>query len=338
MINILSTLLTKILILWIISLGSQVTWALQDNQESTNLIAVQTQDNRTHKLVFVYVHGLGGKNKETPFVHNLKEFIKENQFANFKAVHYSWDSPIVRWRVAASDFLDGKKKAEHEATQFALDILGKYERHQTPYYLIAHSLGTYIIAKSFEYQKTPLRMLRGIFFLGAALPRDYQINTTALPPKLKIISYYSKLYDQILPFFYNIAGIKSGGQVGFDDLKCFQNFRTTCTHSFKGIGFHRDYSTLAEAIGYIIMLKENIFIAGQKFKLKKKKIMGGLLSWHDVFELTEININGKTQNVLIQQRWNTHNYRIVIKDKRGRPYQLAKGRSLHAMLRALMLY
>jgi predicted alpha/beta-fold hydrolase len=85
MTNRLSTLLAQMsIILWIISHGSQVAWAVQDNQDLTKLVTVQTQDN--HKLVFIYVHGLGGNNKETPFVHNLKKFIKENQFANFKVV------------------------------------------------------------------------------------------------------------------------------------------------------------------------------------------------------------------------------------------------------------
>ncbi len=338
MTNGLSTLLAQMsIILWIISHGSQVAWAVQDNQDLTKLVTVQTQDN--HKLVFIYVHGLGGNNKETPFVHNLKKFIKENQFANFKVVHYSWDSPAVRWRVAASDFINGKKKAETEAQQF-IQVVREYESQKIPYYLIGHSLGTYLIVKAFEHQHTPLRMLRGVFFLGAAVLRNYTINSTALLPKFKIINYYSEYFDKVLPLVYNVEGRRAGGQVGFDDITHFKNFRTTCTHGYKGIGIHRDYSTLAEAIGYITMLKENIFIPNnQDFQIKTKGVIKWIMrtAWHDIFELTG-NSLGENRTFLIQQRWNTHTYRVVIKDEKGDFHELVNGKSLHAMLRALSLY
>lgn len=196
-----------------------------------------------------------------------------------------------------------------------------------------------MIAKAFDYQESRLKKLRGVFFLGAALPRGYEINKGMILPKgMKITNYYSEHYDRVLPLFYNNQGVKAGGQVGFDDIKLFDNLRTTCTHSHKGIGIHRDYSTLAEAIGYLMMWQEQRYIEGKQFKAKRKMVMRGLLSWHDIYQIKDARLGDKFHGVLIQQRWNTRNYRIVTEDAFGKPYQLAKGRSLHAMLNELGLF
>lgn len=57
-----------------------------------------------------------------------------------------------------------------------------------------------------------------------------------------------------------------------------------------------------------------------------------------MYKIKDALIDGLSRDVLIHQRWNTLSYRIVIKDVRGEPYQLAKGRSLHAMLSELGLF
>ncbi|MEN8216321.1 MAG: hypothetical protein ABFS56_08080 [Pseudomonadota bacterium] len=303
--------------------------------------------SNTEQLIFVYVHGLGGQNKETPFVHNLKELIKNNKLTRIKVKHYSWDSPVVRWRVAPADFISGKKKAKKEARQFAESVLQEYENQKTPYYIIGHSIGTYLIAKSLEEyaksQQSPLQMLRGIFFLGSSLLRDYTIDSSVLPTGFKITNYYSS-FDRIVPLVYSIEAVKAAGEVGFDDIKHFKNLKTTFSHSYKGFGIHRDYSLLAKSIGYIMLLQENIFIKGKpNFEIQTKKIMKEAswfrvaVSWDDIFEFTRI-MNGEKQNLRVQQRWPKPTYRIVIENSDGQLYQLAKGDSLHAMLKKLGLY
>jgi len=267
---------------------------------------------------------------------------------NVTIKHYSWNSPIVNWQVAPAKFIEGKKQAEKEAEQFVKQVFREYEQKQIPYYLIGHSFGTYLILKSLENYAKPWRLtkLRGIFFLGATLPKNYTMKKNVLPSGLKIQNYYSEHLDGAVSLVYSMEGITAGGKDGFDDTQHFKNFKTTFTHSHKGVLIHRDYSILATTIGYIALLKENIFLAGKPdFEIKTQKIIGEkitnwfrfLVSWDDVYELTKI-INGKHYTIRIQQRWPNLTYRIVVTDDNGALYQLAKGESLHAMLQGLGLF
>jgi len=288
--------------------------------------------NPQKALNIIYVHGLGGMNQESAFVHNVKEMMNEYQLKNIHVAHYSWDSPTIEAKIAPARFKQGLDKAKQEATVFATEVLNKYETKNQPYYIIAHSLGAYLVLEAFKNYTESLSNLKNIYFLGAAVSRDYKVSSN-LPKSIKIDNYYSDNYDLVLPLFFSYLGKKSGGEVGFDDLHRFKNHRTTCTHNHKGIAFHRDYSTLAEAITYLILLQEKIHIKNADYKIGQRRIWKGLMSWHDIYTFKNIKINKIHQDVLLQQRWNTKNYRLVIHDVKQKPSQIAKGRGLHDMLR-----
>ncbi len=307
------------------------------------------QANINQPIVFIYVHGLGGKNQNTQFVHNLKEFFADNNLTNITVKHYSWDSPTISFRVVApAQFLAGKKQAKKEAKQFSKQVFQEYEQKKITYYIIGHSFGTYLIIKALENYAQPSRLKRlgGIFFLGSTLPKNYTIKKNILPEGLKIQNYYSEYLDGAVSFVYSMEGVKAAGSVGFDDTQHFKNFQTTFTHSHKGFLIHRDYSILAQTIGYIALLKENIFLEGKPdFEIKTKKLFGKkitnwfrfVVSWDNVYEFTKI-IEVKYYTIRIQQRWPKLTYRIVVENNKGQLYQLAKGDSLHAMLQGLGLF
>lgn len=287
-----------------------------------------------NEVEIIYVHGMGGSNEEANFVHISKKIITNNSIKKIKISHYSWNSPSIEIRIAPARVKQGLKKAEEEAKSFSKNIIESLESNKRPYYIVAHSMGAYLTAKAFEeYGKEALN-IKGIYFLGASMPRDFELSIN-IPKRIKIYNYYSEKFDMVLPFFFSYLGKKSGGQVGFDDIERFENFRTTCTHQFKKMGFHRDYSTLAEAITLLILADEDIFIKSGNFRVSPRKVWRGLMSWHDIARYKNVKVKNKYHDILIQQRWNTKNYRLVIPDENGNPFQLLKGRALHKMLKEI---
>ena len=280
-------------------------------------------------LTFVYVHGFGeGGKTEIPFVQKMGDVIKEcNINANVQPYIYSKEkldflNIIDQWQ-------ESKKVVENSGKAFYTDVVMELERKQKPYYIIAYSLGTKVIAKCLEESETKLQYLKGIYFIGSALPHEVNISSKILPDTMKIINYYSSNLDYILKVSFRIAeGKNAGGEIGFDDKNIFINRRTVCTHAHKGGPITRDYSDMAEAITYLALFNEKIFIKGEacNFNLKMQ-VSTGSLHWNDLTEF-----KNESGQILIQQNVNTGHYRAVSIEPNGKRHRVAWGTNMHSIL------
>jgi hypothetical protein len=95
------------------------------------------------------------------------------------------------------------------------------ERDGTPYYLIAYSMGARVVTKAFDRYPVRLRNLKGVFFLGAAIPVTTRIKAGVLPSGLKIVNYHSPTRDVVLLSYENLERVAAGGADGFDDANVF---------------------------------------------------------------------------------------------------------------------
>ncbi len=228
-----------------------------------------------------------------------------------------------------------KQKADRHASKFKEDVLIPLEAAAIPYFIVGYSLGTRVVAESFTHREAPLQHLGGVYFLGSALPHTYRQDTGALPEGMKVLSYYSPLFDQVLKIsFYNAEGVEAGGEIGFDDQERFRQYRTACTHIHKGGPVQRDYSNLARAIGYISLFKSSIFLEGRSpFFNLELPVASGSLNWNDIVCFPAVS-----PEILIQQNVNTRHYRAVALREDGRRVCKAWGTNLHTILRDLELF
>lgn len=280
---------------------------------------------------FIYVNGFGERRFPPEFQTKMKAFLQQLS-GDFDVSTFRWDSLKLDIRKVAHQWNKAKRNADSEAKRFAKEVIERNEREKRPYVLVGYSLGSRIIAGALKETDIKIEYLRGIYFLGSALPRDYKIDSSALPDGFRIINYHSDQLDHVLKFsFYNAEGIKAGGEIGFDDDKNFMNLRTVATHVHKGGPLQRDYSNLAEAIGYLSLYGEDILLNKGKSNFNiESKVTSGNLNWNDIYML-----NIDSRDYLIQQNANTKYYRGLFIDKNGKRIRKAWGRNLHAVLEGL---
>ena len=286
------------------------------------------------RIVFVYVHGFGEFKEVVPFEAKMRKFLQRLPLKS-RVFTYRWDWMRVDLTKVVHLWTQAKIKADLRAKDFMDEVVMKLEAEGTPYVIVAYSTGARVLAKSLNHGKSTLKSLRGIYFLGAALPHTFRLNRTILPEGMQIVNYYSPYFDDILKIpFYNAEGVKAGGEVGFDDTDGFQNYRTVCTHLHKGGPIQRDYSDLAPAIAYLSLFKEGIFLEGEpaNFNLEMP-VAAGSLHWNDL-----LRVETPEHDILIQQNVNTNHYRAVAIDGEEKRSRKAWGRNLHSVLKKVGLF
>ena len=283
------------------------------------------------EIKFVYVHGFGERRFPPAFEKKMKAFLKPVK-GDFEVETFRWNSLKLDLTKVIDQWREAKKNADAEAERFAGEVIEKYEKEETPYVLIGYSLGSKVIAEALKYPDKELKYLRGIYFLGSALPKNYKVDTKILPKDFKIMNYFSGYLDTVLGLSYYVAeGAEAGGEAGFDDEENFINLRTVCTHVHKGGPLQRDYSNLAEAIGYVTLFNENILInEGQANFNLEMKVTSGVVNWNNIYELKE-----GSKTYLIQQHVNTGYYRLLLVDEQGKRTRKGWGRNLHTVLEEL---
>ena len=295
----------------------------------------QLPDNiRDKDLVFVYVHGFGEFKKVPPFEEKMREFLQPLPLKT-SVFTYRWDWLKLDLTKVVWQWTQAKQKADQSAKSFLDDVVLELEAAKIPYCIVAYSLGTRVVAKSLEQSPAPLKFLRGIYFLGSALPHTYVVDGTALPEGMNIINYYSPYLDEALKIsFYNAEGVKAGGEVGFDDTTRVRNYRTVCTHVHKGGPLQRDYANLAPAIGYLSLFNEGIFVKGLSADFNLEMPVGsGSFHWNDIIEFDR-----HSHPLLIQQNVNTGHYRAVAIDEEESRNRKAWDMNLHTILAELQLF
>ena len=281
-----------------------------------------------HKLVIIYLHGFGGARKQPAFVDNMQDFLNDHKITDCKVENFMWDSQKISPKRAGRDWVDAKEKADKTAIKLG-KFINEYEKSKTPYVLVGFSLGTRVIIKTLE-QEQNLKMLQQVFFMGSALPHNLQTSKKILQKNRKIINYHSIYLDSVLDkTFYFMEGIQAGGQKGFDDSKLFANYPVTCSHLWKPV-ISYDYSTLAEAIGYIALNQQKVTLAGSSNINIKMPVLDGDIWWNDILRV-------KNDSVLIQQHRDTGFYRAVDVDSDGSRTRIAWNSNLHTILKELKL-
>ena len=268
------------------------------------------------KVDFVYVHGFGERRFPPAFERKSKEYVDENKLpAN--VFTYRWDAKKLNPFIVLKQWKEAKQNADKEGVDFAENVLKKYEEAGQKYVIVAYSLGTRVVTKSFEHYNKPLKSLAGIYFLGAALDNDFKVKQGVLPEGMKIVNYYSSVLDGALTISYSIReGKDPGGETGFKDEEVFTNYRTVCTHVYKGGPIQRDYSNLHEAIIDMTFFKEKVERETEELNFNiEMAVWNGRVHWNDVLKVPA----REKCCYLFQHNVNTNHYRVVwIDDKGGR--------------------
>ncbi len=287
--------------------------------------------NQPTDFDFIYVHGFGeGGKSKIPFESSMNEFIRKKGI-NSKVNTFSYSDEKLDFLNIFDQWESNVKTAESSGSKLYRDVILKYEDKKKPYYLVGYSLGTRTIAKGLQQSNRKLKYLRGIYFIGSALEHDTNVETKMLPDGMKINNYFSPGFDCVLKISFRVAqGKNAGGEVGFDDTKLFNNYRTSCTHARKGGLLTRDYSDMAPAIAYLAMQNERIFLKeDSSYYNLEMNVASGVLHWNNI---------SKTGKILIQQNTNTGHYRAVSIDSDGSRKRLAWGMNLHSVLKELQLF
>lgn len=286
-------------------------------------------ENQTDsKVEFVYVHGFGEWRFPPAFEKKSKEYLDNNKLpANIST--YRWDSKKLNPFIVLKQWGEAKVNADNEAKVFAEKVLQKNEESGTKYVIVAYSLGTRVVTKSFEHYNKPLKNLVGIYFLGAALDNDFKVKNGILPAGMKIVNYYSSVLDGALTISYSITeGKDPGGETGFKDEEMFTNYRTVCTHVYKGGPIQRDYSNLHEAIIDMTFFKEKLKRKAEEPNFNfEMAVWDGKLHWNDLLTVPV----GKCC-YLFQHNVNTNHYRAVWIDEKGKRCRKGWSGDLYALL------
>jgi len=267
----------------------------------------------------IHIHGFGGKDNKPPFAADLAKFFKNNHMENKLVVTtHAWDSMEFSISKMVHNWQTAKNNAQKEVSMLA-EKISDLEKRQEPYYLTGFSLGTAVIAHTLNHYKGSLNFLKGIYFMGAALERDFVI-TQNLP--CKIINYYSDGWDFVLKnCFTNSEDKITGGENGFTDLQKFTNLSVNCSHTML-----HNYDILADPIGYLISYNENLIIPGTcAFNIKTFTIAGKVL-WNNIHE---------TDELIFQHNKLTGHYRAIEKDSMH--CRVAYGFNLHAVFKEVRI-
>jgi hypothetical protein len=210
--------------------------------------------------VVLFVHGFGGRVNASDFTQEMQELFGLFDKFQINVETYTWNSKefnvinvIKQWPLA-------NKEAKKEADYF-LEYITKFESRGRPYYLIGYSLGTKVVSIALQKANLKLSNLKGLYFIGAAIPQNMKIPSENLPEGLKIINFFSPKYDKTLANLYTIKGLKTkidgqlaGGQVGFDDHSIFKNLKTDASHSPDDDDCN--FLNMGNSIGYLIAINE----------------------------------------------------------------------------------
>lgn len=283
------------------------------------------------QLVFIYVHGFAEYGLETSFEEKMREFLEPVKDRT-DVFTYRWERVRINVKVI-EQWQNSKARADSVAPHFLNNVVLKLEELEVPYVIVGYSLGSKIVSKALELCGNNLKYIQGIYFLGSAMPDDFRPDISKLPAGMKIINYYSKFFDTVLKMSYSYAEKnEAGGEIGFSD-GAFVNYRTVCTHVHKGGPVQRDYTELAEPIGYLSLMEQGIFYKEDYNDHNiEMPVMDGEIQWNDIVQYES------PSSILFQQNMTTGHYRAVEIAADGGRTRVAWGNSLHALLDELGLF
>lgn len=294
------------------------------------LTTEQLSDYRSKDMVFIYVHGFGEGGKQSiPFDRALKQQIAREQL-NAAVIAYQWDSS----RIAFHDIFDAwdaaRDRADRSGAHLYRTVIAPLEESRTPYCIIGYSLGTRVVADALNGIEKPLTHLRGITFVGSALNSDVELDLRAIPTGLTLKNYYSPAFDYVLKTSFHVAeGARAAGAVGFADHPGIVNYRTVCTHAYKGSFLQRDYSDLAAALIEMSYFEQGLSLPRREaVSVEDSAVLAGRFQWSDI-----VLQRRQSGHLLIQHNANSNSYRVVAVGSHGSRRCRARSQSLYALLR-----
>jgi len=307
----------KIIIISIILMTLPVTSIMASSCD--NLPPAPPKNYKITTIIFV--SGFNASRIAREFTPKLQKWFKQIPDFKVRIKNHGWKSRKMR---RGSYLIDGIKvpekwkKANKAALKEARRLsrrIKSYERKGKAYYLIGYGLGTKVILESLNKQKKKLKNLKGIYFLGAAMPNTSKLrNFRILPKGIKIINFYSPKYDSVLKSQPQLAGIN-----GFKK-HYFQNFKTEASHSPRDDKCN--YYNLTNTLGYFIAYNEGYTIATKKINCDLSSTPRN--RWNNIIDLGTSWIQ---QNACPES---TNYFRIVDK-KRNRVK--SKDCNLHHMIK-----
>lgn len=266
----------------------------------------------------IYVHGFGGRDNAAPFYVALSKFFKSRSL-RFDLHAFAWDSLLATPQTLVANFLNSQQTAKEAGHELHI-LFNELEDADVEYHVIGFSLGAAVIRHALTHQRSVLPHLRSIFFLGAAFNHDEVIPTVGIPSDARCHNYYSPQNDVVLSTsYYNVTGIQAAGTRGLSQGDRFTNLATQCTHVLA-----YDYTTLAEALGFLIAWDDQQYVSGSTRFNIAMSTLGGNSHWNNICY---------HHTLLIQQNMHARHYRAIETDDQHR--RIAWGNNLHAILRSL---
>lgn len=317
---------TSLLISLLLGCGHATTYKINGMLSTQALNQAQSRD-----FVIIYVHGFGeGAKDSIPFPRALNEFI-EDENLNVSTIIYQWDKQSIDFLNINSHWDNVRERADHSGEDFYRKIIAPLESSGVKYYIIGYSLGTRVIANMLSQTGSILSHMQGLTFVGSAIESDKQVELKPLPSGLVIKNYHSPHFDYALKTSFFIAeGKEAAGEVGFSDHSRIKNYRTVCSHAYKGGPLQRDYSSLASTFIEMFLFEQGIQSSSQGINFNMElQVLDGDFHWSDV-----LNIPRGQSRILIQRNANTGWFRAVQVDKDQTRTRKAWSYDLRALLNA----
>jgi pimeloyl-ACP methyl ester carboxylesterase len=252
-----------------------------------------TSSGKKHAQTVLFVHGFSGQVNVSDFSQEMQELF--GLIPDFQANMETWSwpsggvsptTPVVEKAVTAGKWLEANSSLVPEAAVALAETINRYEEEGRTYYLIGHSLGAKVVAEALKKPSHELKMLKGIYFMGAAFPSDTELKGIKLPDDLKIINFYSPEYDLMLKEEYRRSTLyqkEAGGRVGFIDNTLFVNLKTDASHSPSDDKCN--FLNMATAIGFLIAKKEGYTTEGKPIKTDCDLPSPAQNRWNNIFDL-----------------------------------------------------
>lgn len=239
-------------------------------------------ENKVDCLI-IHVHGFGGEDYSEKFISLVRNFTKTIHLENkIFATTHTWDSEILSPKIIGKNWTRAQEKAEKEVPIFIEKLLVCSKNYDN-IYISAFSLGSKVVSMAIKKMDILPPSLKGIFFLGSALEKDFRFDKV-LP--FKIINYYSDNNDKVLKNIYKAMEAKSaGGEVGFLDSKNFLNLYTNCSHAI----FYRNYKK------YVPQIIVSFIAVWNNLQIQNKQILSNQSNKKKI----KIKINEKKLNLIL---------------------------------------
>jgi len=284
---------------------------------------------KKHAQTILFVHGFRGLVNASDFSQEMQELFGLIPDFQANVETWSWKSGGGVVPKDMPDWVMSNFIYVPKAAAALLKKITRYEEEGRAYYLIGYSLGTAVVAEALKKSSLELKMIKGIYFMGAAFPSDTKRKGIKLPEGIKITNFYSPDYDGILKKYYYHGSIvvegslqEAGGRVGFTDNSLFVNLKTDASHSPSDDKCH--FLNMAPAIGYLIAKKEGYTIEDKPIKTDYCDLSSPAQNrWNNVYDLGDSMVQ---QNSCPETN---NNFRIV--DKSGK--MLEQNCNLHTLMK-----